>query len=836
MYAANNQPTGQQRAPGQPGQPGAPAGHGAQAGYEAPSDYTGYTETVLLDDQNGSRTASIGAHLPQSDLLQEILTNKQLRIPKLFYFFFYAAFGSLFPLMAVYFKQMGMNATQVGFLIGLRPFIEIFSAPFWSGLADKFRTGKVMLLASLFSWIVFTCAMNFIRPPASGCVIFNGTNHIIYTPYAEETDDTFERKVTAKGRGKRTLGPVHPALLASEMYRSFGDSHLVDSHRKRREEPEEEETDLEPVPEKPRMLLSQIDPAVRYTPPPGHVVGKSPTSIEYTINYNKDRHAEYVSPAFCSVVYKWEDVKEVFFLLLLLVLLGEFFSAPAITLADQATLSYLGEQNSDLYGRQRMFGSLGWAVSMFIMGMVLDSSTNFPGHPCLPHERERNYKTCFTVFAVLMAAALGVATKFIFDYGDQLPGQNDVNNLQMNPFEASKPKPIFNTAPPINPPPGALPGGDKKFEFIDRWKSAVFAQRTREIPEWLTVFKYFANVRYGAFLFVVWFMGLGMGLVFAFLFWHLQDLGGTPSLFGLASVLNHVSEIAAYCYSVKFIKELGHTRVLCIGLAGNVGRFLYISWLDSAWMVLPFEFIQGITHAAVWAACCSYMTQATEPHMRSQTQAVLQGLHHGFGRGCGAILGGIFINMYGTRTTFFCYGLLSAVVLAIFVYVNYQKTEQGFMWHEDLTGHQVMLDGDHLAPHGVPSAPITRSLSKNNVNPGQDNGNPFGTPAPGYYQQQGGYLNPNQSYQQPNMAGTAGHVMSLVPDTLKNRARLGVLNPFLNIFAEQATDEDTAKKYELTNNISNIINDTLKSTVLSNNEKNTTGSSTVPQNIAFWQQ
>ena len=76
-----------------------------------------------------------------------------------------------------------------------------------------------------------------------------------------------------------------------------------------------------------------------------------------------------MSPAFCSVVYKWQDVKEVFFLLLLLVLLGEFFSAPAITLADQSTLTILGD-NTDLYGRQRMFGSLGWAVAMLLMGLM----------------------------------------------------------------------------------------------------------------------------------------------------------------------------------------------------------------------------------------------------------------------------------------------------------------------------------------------------------------------------------------------------------------------------------------------------------------------------------
>lgn len=50
--------------------------------------------------------------------------DQELIIVKSFYFFFYSAFGSLFPLMGVYFKQMGMSAGQCGLLIGKlnRPF------------------------------------------------------------------------------------------------------------------------------------------------------------------------------------------------------------------------------------------------------------------------------------------------------------------------------------------------------------------------------------------------------------------------------------------------------------------------------------------------------------------------------------------------------------------------------------------------------------------------------------------------------------------------------------------------------------------------------------------
>lgn len=42
------------------------------------------------------------------------------------------------------------------------------------------------------------------------------------------------------------------------------------------------------------------------------------------------------------------------------------------------------------------------------------------------------------------------------------------------------------------------------------------------MPEWVTVLRQFQNVKAASFLFVAWFMGFGIGLIFTFLFWHLQ--------------------------------------------------------------------------------------------------------------------------------------------------------------------------------------------------------------------------------------------------------------------------------------------------------------------------
>lgn len=59
-----------------------------------------------------------------------------------------------------------------------------------------------------------------------------------------------------------------------------------------------------------------------------------------------------------------------------------------------------------------MFGSLGWGLAMFFVGIALDHSTAFSTHPCGgPQRYEKNYTICFATFSVLMGAALITATQ-----------------------------------------------------------------------------------------------------------------------------------------------------------------------------------------------------------------------------------------------------------------------------------------------------------------------------------------------------------------------------------------------------------------------------------------
>ncbi|XP_061899330.1 major facilitator superfamily domain-containing protein 6-like [Entelurus aequoreus] len=533
--------------------------------------------------------------------------NSHLLISKIFYFFFYAAYGSLHPLLAVYYKQLGMSASRSGLLVGIRYFIEFCSAPFWGVVADRFKKGKAVLLFSVFCWLVFNCGIGFVKPADMKCVE-KGADVTVTPTVTTPGNFTLDNNSTIRVR--RSWLPEFPI---SVFQRSINDTSLS---------------------------INTTDSTTTTTVP-------APTGTK-----------EY------QIIYDNVQVENIFLIILLVIIVGEFFSAPAVTIVDTVTLQYLGKAR-DRYGLQRMWGSLGWGLAMLLVGIWIDHthiSVVIDSVGCIvPDFRLRNYQIAFIVFGVLMGAAFVVATQFYFEKGGD--------------YLREVPEGAAEGTPEVDPTTIST-DVSQEFHYSD-------------------LLRLLCSVRYSSVLFVAWFMGFGYGFVFSFLYWHLEDLQGTYTLFGVCSVLSHASELAAYFTSHKFIELVGHIRVLYIGLACNTARYLYISYLQNAWTVLPMEVLQGVTHASVWAACISFLSAAVPPDLRTSAQGILQGLHLGLGRGCGAMVGGLLVGYFGAAVTFRGIGMASLVILLIFTLIQCLTRE--------IEGNEDKMLAENIP---VPSSPV----------------------------------------------------------------------------------------------------------------------------------
>lgn len=435
--------------------------------------------------------------------------NTHLLVSKVFYFFFYAAYGSLHPLLAIYYKQLGLSASRSGLLVGIRYFIEFCSAPFWGVVADRFKKGKVVLLFSVMCWLVFNCGIGFVKPAEMKCeeegVAPPTTTVPVMTtlPHVNVTQPSNSTNHTRSRRSFLDLPGLHELM----------DSYFVKLSRQERSV----DTNATSAPSKlansTQLMLNTTLATTTTTTSPAPTKPK-----EYEIIYNKDQ------------------VETIFLLILLVIIVGEFFSAPAITIVDTVTLQYLGKAR-DRYGLQRMWGSLGWGLAMLLVGIWIDHThleVTIDGIGCIiPDFRLHNYQIAFIVFGVLMGVAFIVATQFYFEKG--VGYRQELPEGVVAEVDSPRTLPESNSSDqtPISPA--------EEFHYSD-------------------LIKLLCSVRYSSVLFVAWFMGFGYGYVFTFLYWHLEDLKGTTTLFGVCSILSHISELAAYFTSHKFIELVGHVR------------------------------------------------------------------------------------------------------------------------------------------------------------------------------------------------------------------------------------------------------------------------------------
>ncbi|XP_068264303.1 major facilitator superfamily domain-containing protein 6 [Nyctibius grandis] len=605
--------------------------------YVLADPFNGISKDQDLPPQNESPSTE-ATTVPDEELdwLEKhcVKINNDLLISKVFYFFFYSAYGSLYPLLPVYYKQLGMTPSQSGLLVGIRYFIEFCSAPFWGVVADRFKKGKIVLLFSLLCWVLFNLGIGFVRPATLRCVPKGlppahptNASSLLTLPQNASMSSPLITVSTAspKVRGKRDLITSRPVTLETTGTANPEITFLLPT----------QSNDVEFV------LENGTHSILKNTTTSSVSLGNATPSTTPAAITTKPMPSDQA-----VLVYDQQEVEAIFLLILLVVIIGEFFSASSVTIVDTVTLQYLGKHR-DRYGLQRMWGSLGWGLAMLSVGIGIDythTEVVIEGQGCKAPEY-KNYRIVFIVFGVLMTMALIVATQFRFHYAHFKQEENKRKEVEISQVDRNASNESSDNTP-------TSLSQSQSFSFWD-------------------LIKLLCSIQYSSVLFVAWFMGFGYGFVFTFLYWHLEDLNGTTTLFGVCSVLSHVSELTAYFFSHKLIELVGHIRVLYIGLACNTARYIYISYLENAWTVLPMEVLQGVTHAAIWAACISYLSAAVPPELRTSAQGILQGLHLGLGRGCGAMVGGVLVNYFGPAATFRGIGMACLVILLLFALIQW---------------------------------------------------------------------------------------------------------------------------------------------------------------------
>ena len=299
-----------------------------------------------------------------------------------------------------------------------------------------------------------------------------------------------------------------------------------------------------------------------------------------------------------DIAFKSEDtnhkniITRSFVYLLMVTILSTIFACPGLTIADHATVQLLKDhEETHTYGKQRLWGSFGYGMTAFLVGAAVSKT-----HLCPPGNSKRkdvNYYPCFYVHTVCILAALAVGVRYKFDSkkdtdsmdqkhsytGIHLTDEDEKNSLNIDSAKTSR-----NSSSVIQ--------RDKKTQHNTGVENGL---------------RQLVKSKHIMFFATAFYVGITMGLIKVFLFWHLKDLGGTQLLFSIMSAINSTAEVLVYFLSSKLIASIGYMRVIYLGLVCYSLRLFSYALIRNPWYVLTVEPLSGVTTAGVWAAMMTYV-------------------------------------------------------------------------------------------------------------------------------------------------------------------------------------------------------------------------------------
>ncbi len=272
-----------------------------------------------MDEHNPRSQEEAEEELPAEDSRCSKINLKLLPY-KSFYFLFFSAVGSLFPYLAIFYKQLWLSAWQTGVLIGIRPILQLVSSTSWGIVADKSDKSKYIFLISIVGWLCANFSLSLVehKPDIEQCRD-NGSLTVF--------DNAFGAVIAGSFLGNKSLNNTDAQKALS----------MIDRHRMNRRRNFNDELSHLKDPNKTwNQVMSKLQPTFENGMTERKIVeqseiGHPPWSLHAMLNSKISNDNE---------INQKND--GTFIILLVITIVGTLVAAPAIPFADTATLQVLG--------------------------------------------------------------------------------------------------------------------------------------------------------------------------------------------------------------------------------------------------------------------------------------------------------------------------------------------------------------------------------------------------------------------------------------------------------------------------------------------------------------
>ncbi|RYH07054.1 MFS transporter [archaeon] len=297
-----------------------------------------------------------------------------------------------------------------------------------------------------------------------------------------------------------------------------------------------------------------------------------------------------------------------FFALFWVVFAASAFRAPVTPQVDALVIAALPDKTK--YGDMRLWGAISFGIFSFLGGSLFD-----------PNAGTDSFKYIFFLHALTFLLAGYIVLSITYD----LIRQTNIPHHHEHRHDKTAHRPLLRALADV---------------FIQHPSVFVFS-------------------------FIVFLSGFGSGVIDAFLFLRLKQLGGSGLVMGLSRFITCAAEVPMFQIAGPLHKRYGTWIILAVTQLAFVLRFTYYAFLTNPWAVLPCEVLHGLTFATMWSVACTYANLISPPECHSTMQALLEGLHWGFGSGMGALVGGFVYDNWGAVWLFEASAVLSVFSLAL---------------------------------------------------------------------------------------------------------------------------------------------------------------------------
>ena len=191
----------------------------------------------------------------------------------------------------------------------------------------------------------------------------------------------------------------------------------------------------------------------------------------------------------------------------------------------------------------------------------------------------------------------------------------------------------------------------------------------------------FTNVSIIIFLFMMFVCGTLYGFVETFLFVYLKaDLNAPIYLLGLTITTGALVSIPFLHYSDWIINKFGMVNMIILALVMYGVRYVGYSYITCAWYAFPFEALEVFTIFLLRVGSASYVKVNAPPGTLATLNGLSGGMHFGFGKGMGGLVGGVLKDQLGSTAlafrTFGIAGFVFGLIYAIFYWAYGRGVDQ----------------------------------------------------------------------------------------------------------------------------------------------------------------